>query len=269
MVLVKNVGLKGKHKLADRWQKDPYRVVQHPNPDLPVYRIGREGEKTKLLHRNMLLPLSLPQVEEDPEMNSDPNQSREIIPPHRPVDRMESSAEAYSDEETDEHISGNVDEDDFLRIHVPEVTDDHEPEAADFSDERTLRSDLFIPGESDTAEQVVLQDQPLAEPAQTAPQDALPEAPFEVPHETRFEDPQETPYEDTQEIPYEDTQEARTLRRSQRTRRPPDFYVSSAHTATVTDWRDRVSILLYMMQVCPSMSDNICVTIVDVIKNCP
>jgi len=60
-VLVRNVGLKGKQKLADRWQAERYVVVDQPNKDIPVFRVSKENSMAiKVLHRNMLLPLSLP-----------------------------------------------------------------------------------------------------------------------------------------------------------------------------------------------------------------
>ena len=38
-VLVKNAGVRGKCKLADRWEKDPYIVIDQPNDDIPVYKV--------------------------------------------------------------------------------------------------------------------------------------------------------------------------------------------------------------------------------------
>ena len=57
-VLVKNAGIRGRCKLADRWEKNPYIAIDQPNDDIPVYRIKREGarSKTRFLHRNFLLP---------------------------------------------------------------------------------------------------------------------------------------------------------------------------------------------------------------------
>ena len=61
LVLMRNVGLKGKQKLAKRWKKEHYKVICCPNLDIPVYKVARDGVKGyKILHRNMLLPLSLP-----------------------------------------------------------------------------------------------------------------------------------------------------------------------------------------------------------------
>ncbi len=63
---MKNVGFKGKHKLADHWSKEPYIVVKQPNMGIPVYQVKPENSRgpVKTLHRNMLLPfMSLPSTE--------------------------------------------------------------------------------------------------------------------------------------------------------------------------------------------------------------
>ena len=60
-VLVKNVGLRGKRKLADRWERTPYVIKSQPNPDIPVYEVQSENpraRKMRMLHRNLLLPFS-------------------------------------------------------------------------------------------------------------------------------------------------------------------------------------------------------------------
>ena len=58
-VLVNNVGLRGKQKLADRWERQPYIILSQPNPDIPVYTVKLENSRSKkirTLHRNLLLP---------------------------------------------------------------------------------------------------------------------------------------------------------------------------------------------------------------------
>lgn len=57
-VLVRNLGVRGKQKLADQWEKDVYIVVDQPNTDVPVYHVKREHGRgvPRLLHRNLLLP---------------------------------------------------------------------------------------------------------------------------------------------------------------------------------------------------------------------
>jgi hypothetical protein len=58
-VLLKVVSFDGKHKLADRWEQDPYIVVSQPNTDIPVYNLRKENNegRARTLHRNLLLPI--------------------------------------------------------------------------------------------------------------------------------------------------------------------------------------------------------------------
>ncbi len=59
IVLVRNVGLRGKQKLADRWERQPYIVKRQPIPDIPVYEVTPDHErkrKSRTVHRNLLLP---------------------------------------------------------------------------------------------------------------------------------------------------------------------------------------------------------------------
>ncbi|MCG8078888.1 MAG: DDE-type integrase/transposase/recombinase, partial [Candidatus Thiodiazotropha taylori] len=59
-VLIRKVGLKGKNKLADKWDKYPYIVIAQPDRSIPVFTVKRESGdgSAKTLHRNMLLPFS-------------------------------------------------------------------------------------------------------------------------------------------------------------------------------------------------------------------
>ncbi|KAM4570191.1 uncharacterized protein PAE49_009394 [Odontesthes bonariensis] len=57
-VLVRNVRLRGKHKLEDKWERDIYVVVKRAG-DLPVYTVRPESDlagRTRTLHRDLLLP---------------------------------------------------------------------------------------------------------------------------------------------------------------------------------------------------------------------
>ena len=42
-VLVKIVAFDGKHKISDKWENDPYIVLDQPNPEVPVY-VGKQQE---------------------------------------------------------------------------------------------------------------------------------------------------------------------------------------------------------------------------------
>lgn len=59
-VLVRNLRLRSKHKLADRWEPTVY-IVQKRVGDLPVYTVCPEGQDGPLrtLHRDLLLPCGL------------------------------------------------------------------------------------------------------------------------------------------------------------------------------------------------------------------
>ena len=50
-----------KHKISDRWEKEPYIVWEKPNRDIPVYKVKREDAvgKIRTLHRNLLLPIGI------------------------------------------------------------------------------------------------------------------------------------------------------------------------------------------------------------------
>ena len=68
-VLVRNVGLKNKHKLSDKWGSTPYIVVEHPNPEIPVFKVRPEKGpgRERVLHRNLLLPCNfLPASRSEP-----------------------------------------------------------------------------------------------------------------------------------------------------------------------------------------------------------
>ena len=73
-VLVRNVGLQGKHKLADRWDSNPYVVLEMPNTDIPVYKVRRPDKvgPVQCLHRNLLLPFNSVPLETTGEIRKDP-----------------------------------------------------------------------------------------------------------------------------------------------------------------------------------------------------
>ncbi|KAF7642191.1 hypothetical protein LDENG_00262800 [Lucifuga dentata] len=69
-VLVRNVRIRGKHKLADKWEPNIHVVIKRAG-NLPVYVVQPEGKDGPLrtLHRDLLLPcgfLPVPELEELP-----------------------------------------------------------------------------------------------------------------------------------------------------------------------------------------------------------
>ena len=81
LVLVKNVGIRGKHKIGDRWEHEPYVVIDQPNNDIPVYEVrcqNTRSRKTRLLHRILLLPfMCLPHIEEEEEEEQEEEEQEE------------------------------------------------------------------------------------------------------------------------------------------------------------------------------------------------
>ena len=57
--MVHQKGFKGKHKIQDKWENTPYKVVEQKGPNLPIFLMENTETptKTKVLHRNMLFPL--------------------------------------------------------------------------------------------------------------------------------------------------------------------------------------------------------------------
>ncbi|XP_071119462.1 uncharacterized protein [Haliotis cracherodii] len=100
-VLVKIVAFDGRHKLADRWEEDVYVVLRHPNPSIPVFEVGKEnGEgRNRVLHRNLLLPVSSLPVKMPPAIKPRRRQVPIPVPKPRKNTAVETSDD-LSDEES-------------------------------------------------------------------------------------------------------------------------------------------------------------------------
>ena len=83
-VLVRILSFDGTHKLSDKWEEDPYVIVDQPNSDIPVFVVKKEnGEgRRRTLHRNHLLPIGIITEEE---------QEFRPVPKPRPVPRTRQS----------------------------------------------------------------------------------------------------------------------------------------------------------------------------------
>ncbi|KAJ7986493.1 hypothetical protein DPEC_G00340450 [Dallia pectoralis] len=89
-VLLRNLGLKGKHKLESRWSPIPY-LVLGKMPNLPVYKVKPEDGGVKTLHRDHLLPIGqlvrMPTVETEDKLPVKPRtraetqkRSKKVLP---------------------------------------------------------------------------------------------------------------------------------------------------------------------------------------------
>lgn len=121
-VLVRNVGLTGKHKLQDRWKSTPYVVIKKL-PNLPVYRVQPEHGNgvVKTLHRDHLLPIGYLVRMPNSSKNTDPvrkppvtrlqvaqHRRRHLPPEQCPNDMSDCSESEF--EEAHECRSFDVDE---------------------------------------------------------------------------------------------------------------------------------------------------------------
>ena len=121
-VLVRNVGIRGKHKLANRWSQTVYKVIKQVR-DLPVYVIApcdSDGPE-RVLHRDLLLPCGfLPStaVESQPESKR-PARKAGVSRFNRATDNNN-----YGDEECEEnHIESESDDIDYYYPYFIPVVD--------------------------------------------------------------------------------------------------------------------------------------------------
>ena len=113
-VLLRNVGLRGKHKIADRWEDEVYVVTGRPDPDLPVYSIRKENSRgrSRNVHRNLLLPLDPPQTrDKSPTPVSSSSESEEVsrvrISIPRDLFQVQESSSASSEHSEESDSSGD------------------------------------------------------------------------------------------------------------------------------------------------------------------
>lgn len=64
-VLVRNLSIRGKHKLADKWEDRVHQVIDQPDQNIPVYIVSPVDNKQqrRTLHRNLLLPIDTLPIE--------------------------------------------------------------------------------------------------------------------------------------------------------------------------------------------------------------
>ena len=68
-MLIRGLSIHGKDKLADKWENDLHIVVDQPDDSIPVFIVEPIGGGVRrTLHRNVLLPVSLPLLEGSPQI---------------------------------------------------------------------------------------------------------------------------------------------------------------------------------------------------------
>ena len=249
-VLVRNVGFKGKHKLADRWQQERYVVVDQPNKDIPVFRVSTEnGKVTKVLHRNMLLPLCLPLEDVDETIENQDEQS---------------SVSSYSDSESEENFEVDI----SLPADVHRVQE--QPQAVDIAmdnEDVNLSIDESI-AEVEEEAGINLREEETSEKTQIENQ-LVEDIGSEV-SEVEENQTEEQLREGNEVIESDPVVPEVEIRRSSRIKKPPDYlkdYVSHSQTVVLGNWRDRVSVLIEILGLFPCQNVEICNAILYVITH--
>jgi transposase InsO family protein len=123
-VLLKNIHIRGKQKLANRWNREPYLIDSQPDITIPVYVIRPEYVKGKLksktVHRNLLLPIySLPTEELVHQIRKTVNPGKckisDIIHNKEPIAK---TVETKADHVSRNQLSYESDSDDDIVTHV-------------------------------------------------------------------------------------------------------------------------------------------------------
>lgn len=109
-VLIRNLGLQGKHKLADRWASNIY-VVESQLPNLPVFKLKPENGSgpVKILHRNHILPVGQ-NVNPEPVLDSD---AKRVLRRRRRRQNKDRKEKERSSQRTQECVNGETKPDQF------------------------------------------------------------------------------------------------------------------------------------------------------------
>lgn len=151
LVLVRNKQVHQYDKLADFWEKDIYRVMKKPYPDIPVFVVkSNTSGRKRTLHRNMLVPYLVRTDEAADELVSD-EQSDSGEEPSLTV-RMDPPASGAAD--TDLPAADNSEQDltSDTGEQVQDIpTDSQEAEAANTSEQlQDISIDLVESDSEDT-----------------------------------------------------------------------------------------------------------------------
>ena len=127
-VLVKVVKFDGRHKLMNRWEEDIYLITSKPNPDVPVYEVRKENGsgRSRVLHRNLLLPVGSRELDDREEQNRDETQIRKKpTPKPRRIGKSTPSTDTTTEAtessvpQTEEDHDDTEDPDDIVLVRYP------------------------------------------------------------------------------------------------------------------------------------------------------
>ena len=238
-VLVKKLSFSGKHKLEDKWEPHIYSITGKEHPNVPVYQVVKSdgSGKKRTLHRNHLMPL-LQNLRETPlkDTTSHPNISISLS----------------SKRTVQHHIEEIADDDDEVRCRIEKKNDtkvdelkEHDDVQSDHNAQKNEDdgSENNTDGESDENEHDVnnnIGDEHI---------DSDPEPEHDICTSDQKDEHSDSDSDDSH----------RSMRRSTRTRRPPNRYglaITHQHRA-YSDWKDRVAVLVHLVKVFPHKSEDL------------
>lgn len=230
-VLVKVVSFEGKHKLADRWEHDPYVVLSQPNEGIPVFKVRKENNegRTRTLHRNLLLPIGFICDKPTPAPRKPKPKHRPRVKPAKDIDKELVPNQPDNVEEPEEESDwggydisiGSGDGDSTITEDLPIQDADSEHEAGETNGD-AQSSD----GTSSISEEVI----PVEDRSASQDQSSVQEEP---------------PDEEGASASSEDENQP-VIRRSTRERRAPlryrtgEFDMSKVIQRPLSDWKERV-----------------------------
>ena len=130
-VLVKVVKFDGRHNLCNKWEEDIYIVTSKPNPDVPVYKVRKEdgSGRTRVLHRNLLLPVGSKMIDdkdeeqkqhedEKPRPTPRPRRNGKTTPSTETVAEVADSAISQTD---DDHVESDDEDNTIVVVRDPVI----------------------------------------------------------------------------------------------------------------------------------------------------
>ena len=114
LVLIRNVGFKGPHKIADKWNQEVYVVVGRPDDNIPVYRVKSESQphNIRTLHRNMILPIGGIALLASPQVPADKGPRPDIKSQREPTLKL--SAQPHPDPSEEDLTSDHEEQEVFI-----------------------------------------------------------------------------------------------------------------------------------------------------------
>ncbi|XP_052098324.1 uncharacterized protein LOC127733081 [Mytilus californianus] len=186
-VLVKILAFDGTHKLQDKWEEDPYVILDQPNTELPVYVVRKENGhgRKRTLHRNHLLPIG--SINEELVEENTTHQMPVPLPrrsKRKPASPKKKTApvEVSTDSNTESEDESMV----YVVVEEPpqDVQQDIQPDGVIQADDETasVEEEATVPGNADDDQDRTEEQSELEEDA------SLPEESGGSEHETSLED---------------------------------------------------------------------------------